>query len=116
MHAQKLTPGFVVADASYPSLRADPGTLTLQYKDYTGAPVTVVFEHVPAFQWREADRPQLLEGEPYDSVCEIFGSELLREHQDPTLSFGGSVRHIRLNFNAAGALDVKCANFRVQPA
>jgi len=114
MHATKLDPGFVVSDASYPLLRAEPGTLTIQYTEYAGRPVTVIFEHVPAFQWREADHPMLLEGQRYDSVHEIFGSELLREHQDSTLSFRGSVRHIRLNFNAAGSLDVICASYRVQ--
>ena len=46
---------------------------------YTDKNVVVDFEAVCAFRWQEGDRP-LLDGEPYDGVCEIHRSEWVQQH------------------------------------
>ena len=112
LRAQKLSTDFVVADASYPSLKSVPGALVLTFQDYLGKDVTVDFENVCAFQWSEADAP-LISGEPYDSVCEVFGSEWLGAHKPSNVMHSsGSVRQINLRFNAWGLLSVLCSGFQ----
>ena len=109
MRATKLEANFVVADAQYPSLVSAPGRLAVSFVDYTGENVVVEFEDVCAFRWQEGDRP-LLEGEPYDGVCEVHRSEWAQQHlPSSTMHAGKQVRHINLNFNAAGFLEVLCS-------
>jgi hypothetical protein len=111
MHAKKLDAGFVVADAKYPSVTTVPGELQLTFVDYTDTEVTVQFSDVCAFRWQEGDQA-MLEGEPYDGVCEVLGSDWVSEHPPQMISHVGlTVRHIRLNFNACGSLEVLCSSF-----
>lgn len=111
MRAAKLEANFVVADAQYPSLVSAPGRLAVSFVDYLGNVVAVDFEDVCAFRWQEVDRP-LLDGEPYDGVCEIHRSKWAQRHApSSTMHAGKQVRHINLNFNAAGFLEVLCSGF-----
>ena len=112
LRAQKVHTDFVVADASYPTLKLVPGALMIEFRDYLGSEVRVDFENVCAFQWSEADIP-LIEREPYDSVCEIFGSEWLSAHNPSyVMHSSGLVRQFNLRFNAWGLLSVLCSGFQ----
>ena len=111
MRIQKIKTDVVVADATYPSLTSAPGTLTVAFEDYLRKPVTLEFENVCAFQWNEGDVP-LIEGEPYDSVCEVFDSDWLDMHKPSfVMHSGGVVRQYNFRFNAWGLLSVLCSGF-----
>jgi hypothetical protein len=112
MHASTLDAGFSVADTSYPAVVSSEGALSVFFSSSAGEPITVQFSGVAAFQWREASVDQLLAGERYDGVCEIFGSEWLGCHSPGrTFNSVAGLRHIRFNFNECGSLDVLCLAF-----
>jgi len=113
MRLEIIKPGFSTADTSYPELASAAGALTVQFRSSSGAPVRVKFQDVPTFSWEEND-DLLLPGEPWDGVCELFDSPLLMAYSlGLTLHSVAGLRHIRLNFNAWGRLDVLCTNIVV---
>ena len=92
-------------------LTSSAGQLSVSYSSSSGNLVKIVFTGVPAFSWAEAS-DSLMPGEPPDGTCEIFGSSLLSEHPDGKTMYSLSqLRHIRLNFNAWGRLDILCMSF-----
>jgi hypothetical protein len=113
MHATPLTPGFSTADTSYPELASGEGTLHVRFDSSAGEPVRVGFVDVAAFSWREAGDDPLLPGERWDGTSELFDSPLLHAHSPGRTmhSSRGPLRHLRLNFNDCGSLDVLCTAF-----
>ncbi|MEO8672198.1 MAG: hypothetical protein ABI411_12850, partial [Tahibacter sp.] len=112
MHASTLEAGFSIADTSYPCLVASEGTLSASFSSSSGQPVMVDFSGVAAFHWHEQSADRLLVGERYDGVCEIFNSAWLSQHSPGSTAHSvPALRHIRLNFNECGCLEVLCLKF-----
>jgi len=104
--------GFSTADTGYPELVSSAGMLSVRFTSSDGKLVLVHFQGVAAFSWQE-NNDLLLDGEPADASCEIFNSSLLELHTPGiTLNSSPGLRHIRLNFNAWGRLDVLCTSFQ----
>jgi hypothetical protein len=115
MRLRKLQPGFSTADTSYPEFVSSAGRLSARFKSSSGQHVQVEFSAVAAFSWQE-NSGSLLPGEPWDGTCELFDSPLPASHPPgETLHALAELRHIRLNFNAWGRLDVLCAEFAAGP-
>jgi len=111
MRLERLQPGFSTADTSYPELETAAGCLSVRFASSGGEPVHVLFSGVAAFSWQESN-DSLLEGEPWDGACELFGSHLLSLHSyGRTLNSAPGLRHVRFNFNEWGRLDVLCTGF-----
>jgi hypothetical protein len=93
---------------------SSPGTLRIEFAEAGGRRVSVDFKDVAAFSWRERSPDGDEPDELFDATCELFESELLRAHA-PGLAMHvrAPVRHLRLNFNAWGTLDVICSGFVV---
>ena len=100
--------GFVVADAESPRLELEGQVLTLRFVDWTDHEVVAVFENAIAVRWQEAEHffgPE----DRYDSCSEILDSPWLAEHERQGMTFGDlNFRHLKMNFNAAGVLEVLC--------
>lgn len=112
MRASTLDAGFSVADTSHPTLASGEGWLTASFSSSSSQPVLVEFSKVAAFHWHESPSDRLLEGERYDGVSEIFGSQWLAQHSPGrTMNSVAGLRHIRLNFNECGCLEVLCTAF-----
>lgn len=107
--------GFVVADGEAPKLTLGKQQLTMEFLDWRDSRVTVHFADCLALRWQEAER-FVDEADPYDSTVLIHDSEWLREHerQGHTHMGGRQFRHLKLNFNAAGQLDVLCTSLDVE--
>lgn len=106
--------GFVVADAEAPRLELRDQSLTLSFVDWKDNDVRAKFSDVIGVRWQEADG-HLLPGERDDSVYLIEDSTWLSEHDRQAVTWTDSGhRHLRLNFNAAGVLEVLCTTVQVQ--
>lgn len=73
--------------------------------------VQVQFDDVIAFKWQsdeiEAD------GDPIDNTWEVVESKWLAQHvQAGVIPLDADYRHLCLNFNACGRLEVICRDFR----
>jgi hypothetical protein len=78
-----------------------------------GRIMSLEFLGVAAFSWQE-NNDSLLPGEPWDGICELYESPWLVEHSaGRTLHSVDGLRHIRLNFNEWGRLNVLCTTFSV---
>jgi hypothetical protein len=100
--------GFSVADAEYPHFELDQQTLTLHFRDWTERTVVAVFDNTIAVRWQEAEH-YFGPDDRYDSCFEIVDSPWLAEHERQHATYGGlDFRHLKLNFNAAGILEVLC--------
>lgn len=109
----KLDTSFSIADASYPNIESTPSKLLVTFTECDSRAIQLTFFQVPAFSWQESI-DDLMEGEPWDGVCELLGSPLLLKHTEgQTIYSPKAARHIRLNFNAWGRLDVICEHFDV---
>ena len=112
MRLERLHTGFSTADTSYPEFVTSSGRLSAVFNISSGDPVRVEFCGVAAFSWQE-NNDALSPGEPWDGSCELFESPLMALHPiGVTLHSVAGLRHIRLNFNAWGRLDVLCLEFR----
>ena len=111
MRAEKLHPGFSTADAGYPQVQAGAGLLIATFPNSSGQAITVRFDGVAAYRWQEC-MEGLAPGEPWDGTCELHESSWLAEHPPGSTMYAvEGLRHIRLNFNAWGRLDVLCKSF-----
>jgi hypothetical protein len=106
--------GFVVADATSPSLNLDGQVLTVRFLDWQEQTITLVCYDVIALRWQEADR-YIDENDRFDSTFVVQHSEWLAEHKRQGILFGaGQFQHLKLNFNAAGILEVLCTRTQVE--
>jgi len=112
--ATAINPGFSVADGESPKLELDGQTLTLRFVDWQECAVTVRFADAVAVRWQEAEH--YYEGDdPYDGCSLVEDSPWVAEHVRQGCTFGeAEFRHIKLNFNAAGILEVLCTDLRIQ--
>jgi len=68
-----------------------------------------------AVRWQEADR-YIDANDRYDGTFVVRNSEWLAEHDRQRMLFGKEpFQHLKLNFNAAGILEVLCTMTSVEP-
>jgi hypothetical protein len=105
--------GFSVADANAPELSLFGQVLTARFSDAHGQRIVVIFEDALAVRWQEADHSYGPD-EQYDGCNMILSSSWLAEHARQSLTWDGTeFRHLKLNFNGAGALEVICSTVRL---
>ena len=106
--------GFVVADAEAPKLTLESQRLMVEFLDWRDRRVTVVFADCIALRWQEAER-FVDDADRCDSTVMVHDSEWLQAHdrQGHTDMGGRLFRHLKLNFNAAGQLEVLCTSVEV---
>jgi hypothetical protein len=111
-YVEPINIGFSTADAQYPELRASAGTLWLSFLDWQEQRIEVAFREVCAYRWQEIE--SLLPNEPYDGSCEVHQSEWVAQHlAQGVVPSDAQLRHLRLNFNACGQLEILCVSFAV---
>ena len=105
--------GFSVADAERPILELKGHSLTICFPDWRGQTVVVAFDDTIAVRWQEAEYFFTTE-ERFDSTYVVEDSTWLDEHDKQAMTWTGSGhRHLKLNFNAAGVLEVLCTSVHV---
>ena len=105
--------GFSVADGEAPELSLVGQVLTARFVDAHGQRIVVTFEDALAVRWQEADH-YYGPGEQYDGCNVIGDSPWLAEHTRQSLTWAGTeFRHLKLNFNGAGVLEVICSIVRL---
>lgn len=105
--------GFSPADAKAPVLHLDAQVLTLRFEDWHGEHVTVTCHDTIAVRWQEADW-YVDEGDRFDGTFAVRNSAWLAEHTRQGVPFGDKpFRHLKMNFNAAGILEVLCTTTSV---
>jgi hypothetical protein len=106
--------GFTVADAQAPSLHLAEQRLLVSFVDWKDTRVEADFADVIALRWQEAE--YLIDDlERYDSVHLVHDSLWLAEHERQQMTWANSNhRHLKLNFNAAGILEVLCTDVTVK--
>ncbi len=109
MHAEPIELGFSVADAERPTASYDGEELELRFHDWAARPHVVTFVATIAFRWQDADAVGA--GEAFDGSNLIVDSPWLAEHAAQELTTPKH-RHLKLNFNTGGCLEVICANVR----
>lgn len=106
--------GFTVADAQAPSLQLADQRLLLSFVDWKDAHVEVVFNDVIALRWQEAEYV-IDDEERFDSVHVVHDSLWLSEHERQHMTWPDSNhRHLKMNFNAAGILEILCTTATVK--
>ena len=88
--------------------------LTVEFLDWRDKRVAVAFADCIALRWQEAEQ-FLDDADRYDATVVVHDSEWLQEHdrQGHTQMGGREFRHLKLNFNAAGQLEVLCTAVEV---
>ena len=113
-HTEIVNLGFSVADAESPRLQLEGQVLLVDFVDWKEERITVRFADVIAVRWQEAEY-FLDEQERFDSAHVVMDSDWLAEHARQNMTWAGSQhRHLKLNFNAAGMLEVLCTEVRVE--
>jgi hypothetical protein len=104
--AQIIDPGFSVADAEEVEVESVQAGLRVRFRNWQERCVSAVFVDAVSFRWERLEwKP--IEGERFDSSHIIHGSEWLRLHfEQKEIEASEGYRHYRLNFNAAGTLQV----------
>jgi hypothetical protein len=104
-HTEPLDLGVSIADAEAITLNYDGNDLLVHFIDWRDMPRTVIFRDAVAFKWQRVE--DVGPGERWDGANVITGAHWLAElrRQDEALR---EHRHLKLNFNAAGTLEVIC--------
>jgi hypothetical protein len=105
MPAEPISLGFSIADAEDVDLSYDGDVLQLRFTDWHGRRLALTFEDAVAFRWQRAEDVQ--PGEVYDGSNIDRDSAWLAGHRRQQEA-AGDHRHLILNFNAAGRLEVLC--------
>jgi hypothetical protein len=106
MPAEPINLGFSIADAEDVNLSYDGEVLQLRFMDWQGRRLAVRFDDAVAFRWQRAEDIQ--PGEAYDGSNIVRDSAWLAAHRRQQEA-AGDHRHLVLNFNAAGRLEVLCS-------
>ncbi len=101
--------GFTVADGERVRLLyiEDDYTLIVCFTDLEDEEVCFMCSNTLAFQWQRAEY-FLSNEERDDSAYEVCDSAWLRIHREQGYAYHNH-RHFKLNFNAAGILEILCA-------
>jgi hypothetical protein len=105
---------FSTADAEYPRIIAEGGSLRVTYRDWREEFVALVFHEVLAFSWDDGDAAVDLAHRD-DCSYVVYNSPWLARHREVgTLTPSEEYRHFKLCFNAAGVLQVLAARLEVK--
>lgn len=110
MAARIVDLGFIVADADRLTLSYEGEDLILRFRDWQERSVTVCFTETVAFSWQRAE--EVAEDERFDSTHVIDDSPWLAEHVRQQEA-SADHQHLKLNFNAAGQLQIVCRDVLV---
>jgi hypothetical protein len=106
--------GFSVADGEKIEVRYQSQTLRVSFVDWQEEPVSFVCHSTLAFRWQEAEYT-LSDQERNDSTYEVVDSAWLQQHQEQHMTWEGTTfHHYKLNFNAAGILEMICS--KIEPS
>jgi hypothetical protein len=101
--------GFSVADGEKINISYENQVLRVSFVDWHEAPVAFVCHDTIAFRWQEAEYLVSPE-ERFDSSYDVLGSAWLQQHQEQSMTREGiRFHHYKLNFNAAGILEMLCS-------
>ncbi len=109
-----LGAAFSTADAEYPRIITERGSLRVTYRDWREELVALVFHEVIAFVWDDGDAAVDLAHRDDCSYVVHNSPWLSRHRQVGTLTPSESYRHFKLCFNAAGVLQVLAARLEVK--
>ena len=102
--------GFSVADGEKIELSYEVQTLRVSFLDWQEKQVSFLCRDTLALRWQEAGYT-LSDQERDDSTYEVIDSAWLRQHKDQSMTWEGpTFHHYKLNFNAAGILEMICSN------
>ncbi|RBP47545.1 hypothetical protein DES53_101342 [Roseimicrobium gellanilyticum] len=105
--AELIEPGFTVADANRPDLTTTEGNLRIHFTQWNDEPTQVLFVDAIAHRWGEINWDGELEGEHFDGTHIIHQSKWMQSLFDcRECAPEAGYKHYRLNFNAAGSLEV----------
>ena len=111
--AEIIDPGFAVADGERLSLATEGEDLKLSFLDWNARNVTAIFVNAISYRWDRLDWAYL-EEERYDASHIIHNSDWLQQHVDQrSIENNERYNHYRLNFNAAGTLQVIAREIKV---
>jgi hypothetical protein len=110
MRAEPVSLGFVIADGERVELAYDGDDLRLRFLDWREDQVAVSFRSTIAFRWQGAE--EVAPDERFDAAHVIHESEWLAENVRQNEATPAH-RHLKLNFNAAGCLEVICESVDV---
>ena len=101
--------GFSVADAEDIKFEFNGSDLLLKFIDWQETPIEIKCENTLGFRYQNAEY-QLSESERFDSCHIVHESEWVREHLKQGEAWKGETWcHYKLNFNAAGVVEVLCS-------
>lgn len=102
--------GFSVADGEKIELSYESQVLRVSFVDWQEKSIVFICRDTVAFRWQEAEY-LLSPHERNDSAYEIIGSAWLRQHEEQGVTWeGATFHHYKLNFNAAGILEMICSS------
>lgn len=111
--AEVIDPGFSIADGEHVSYLYDGEFLSFQFTDWTEETIVVRCSSVIGFKYQWATG-ECLADERFDSTHLIHNSRWLLEHQKQGEgSKDQGWRHFKLNFNAAGVMEVLCKKMEI---
>jgi hypothetical protein len=111
--AQVINLGFDVADGERIQVSYENQTLRVSFVDWQEKVVSFNCHDTLAFRWQEAEY-FFSDNERYDSCHEILDSGWLHQHQEQGLIWQGTTfHHYKLNFNAAGVLEMICSRLEM---
>ena len=101
--------GFSVADAEDIKFEFDGADLFLKFKDWQEKPITIKCENTLGFRFQNAEY-ELSQSERFDSCHIVKNSDWVKEHIEQGEAWDGeNWFHYKLNFNAAGIVEVLCS-------
>jgi hypothetical protein len=110
---EPLGQSFSTADAEYPQVAVERGSLRVAIRDWREKFVTLLFHDVAAFSWDDGDAA--VDANHRDDCCYIVHDSpwLARHREVGTVMPSDDHRHFKLCFNAAGVLQVLASRLEV---
>lgn len=101
--------GFSVADAEDISFKFDGSDLVLEFNDWREQHISIKCENTLGFKFQNAEY-EISDSERFDSCHIVHNSEWVKEHVKQGEAWSDeSWYHYKLNFNAAGIVEVLCS-------
>ncbi len=105
--------GFSVADAEEPIVEYNDDDLNVSFINWQEKKIGLSCSDTIAFRWQRAEY-YIDKTERFDSTHIVHNSEWLKAHEDQGETWESvTFHHYKLNFNAAGILDIICTKIKV---
>ena len=102
--------GFSVADAEDITFKHDGADLVLEFNDWQENHISIKCENTLGFRYQAAEY-EISDSERYDSCHIVHDSDWVKEHLKQGEAWENEAwYHYKLNFNAAGIIEVLCSN------